>query len=87
MVIVRICIGSSCYLKGSQDIVEMLESSLKEYGIEDEVVLSGSLCLGKCNRQGVTVEVDDEIFVGITKENYQEFFKANILKKVNGERM
>lgn len=82
MLFVEICIGSSCHLKGSHDIVELMKSAIDENGIGDEVVLMGSFCLGKCNRDGVSVKVGDEIHVGITRENFKEFFKDKILKVV-----
>lgn len=82
MMIVQICIGSSCHLKGSPQIVEALRRDIEKYHLEEEVVLTGNLCIGKCNRDGVTVQVDDEIFCGISTENYAEFFKTNILDKV-----
>lgn len=86
MVFVQVCVGSSCHLKGSQDIVELLEQSASEYGIADDIVLSGSFCIGKCNRIGVTVQVNDDVHVGITRENFREFFKKNILELVEQER-
>ena len=86
MLIVQVCVGSSCHLKGSDAIVEMMENALKEYNIEDEVVLTGSFCIGKCNRVGVTVQVNDDIHVGITTENFREFFKKNILDVIENER-
>ena len=86
MIFVQVCVGSSCHLKGSQDIVELFEKAVKDHNIEDEVVLSGSFCIGKCNRVGVTVQIDDEIHVGITKENFKEFFTENILKVIENER-
>ena len=86
MIFVQVCVGSSCHLKGSQDIVELFEKALKDHNIEDEVVLSGSFCIGKCNRVGVTVQVDDEIHVGVTRENFKEFFTENILKVIENER-
>ena len=86
MIFVQVCVGSSCHLKGSQDIVELFEKAVKDHNIEDEVVLSGSFCIGKCNRVGVTVQVDDEIHVGITRENFKEFFTKNILKVIENER-
>ncbi len=79
MLIVQICVGSSCHLKGSQDIVALLQESIAEHKLDDEIVLSGSFCIGKCNRVGVTVQVDDDIHTGITKENFKEFFKENVL--------
>ena len=86
MLFVQVCVGSSCHLKGSQDIVELMEDAVKQYNIEDEVVLSGSFCIGKCNRVGVTVQVNDDIHVGVTRENFREFFKKNILEAIENER-
>jgi NADH:ubiquinone oxidoreductase subunit E len=77
--IIQICVGSSCHIKGSPEIVELLQNAVAEYGLDDEVTLAGSFCIGKCNRVGVTVQVDDDIHTGITKENFKEFFKENVL--------
>ncbi|MBQ1223742.1 MAG: NAD(P)H-dependent oxidoreductase subunit E [Oscillospiraceae bacterium] len=84
--IVQVCVGSSCHLKGSEAIVGLLESAIAENHIEDDVVLTGSFCIGKCNRVGVTVQVNDDIHVGITTENFRDFFKENILDVVKNER-
>ena len=86
MLFVQVCVGSSCYLKGSQDIVELLERTVAEHGLTEEVVLSGSFCIGKCNRVGVTVQVNDEVHVGITRENFREFFREHILDVIERER-
>ena len=80
--IIQVCVGSSCHLKGSQDIVELLQKSVTEYHLENEVTLIGSFCIGVCNRVGVTVQVDDDVHTGITKENFKEFFKENVLDKI-----
>ena len=85
MLIVQICVGSSCHLKGSQELVELFEKAIQENNIEDEVVLTGSFCIGKCNRVGVTVQVDDDVHVGVTRENFREFFKKNILDVIERE--
>ena len=85
MLIVQICVGSSCYLKGSADIVALLEKSIEEHSLQGDVVLVGSFCMGKCNRIGVTIQINDDVHVGITKENYKEFFDKNILAAVKKE--
>ena len=76
---VQICVGSSCHLKGSAQIVELFQKYLKEYGLEDSVSLAGNFCLGNCNRIGVTVQVDGEVFTGITSDDFDTFFKEHIL--------
>lgn len=80
--VIQVCVGSSCHLKGSHEIVELLQKAVEEYHLEDEVTLSGNFCIGKCNRIGVTVQVDDDIHIGVTKENFKEFFKENVLNKL-----
>ena len=87
MLIVQICVGSSCHLKGSQEIVELLQKAVEEFHLEDEVVLTGSFCIGKCNRTGVTVQVNDDVHVGITRDNFKDFFENNILDALQKERM
>lgn len=82
MVYVQVCVGSSCHLKGSHDIVEMLEQEVQKNGLEGEVVLLGSFCLGKCNRTGVTISVNDEVYAGVTKESFNEFWREKILPQV-----
>jgi NADH:ubiquinone oxidoreductase subunit E len=64
----------------------MIESAVSEHHIEDEVVLTGSFCIGKCNRTGVTVQVNDDVHVGVTTENFREFFKKNVLDVIENER-
>ena len=80
--IIQICVGSSCHLKGSPEIVGLLQKAVEEYHLEDEVTLAGSFCIGKCNREGVTVQVDDDVHVGITKENFKEFLDGEVLRKL-----
>ena len=80
--IIQICVGSSCHIKGSPEIVELLQSAVAEHHLEHEVTLAGSFCIGKCNRIGVTVQVDDEVHTGVTKEDFKEFFQKNVLAKL-----
>ena len=77
--IIQNCVGSSCHIKGSAEIVELFQKAVAEYELSDEITLAGSFCIGKCNRVGVTVQIDDEIYTGITKENFKEFFKEKVL--------
>lgn len=84
--IIKICVGSSCHLKGSPELVELLQNAVKEYNLENEVTLAGSFCIGKCNRDGVTVQVDEEIYPGITKEGFKEFWNDKVLAVLGKER-
>ena len=81
--IVQICVGSSCHLKGSEEIVELFQKAVETHHLEQEITLVGSFCIGKCNRIGVTVQVDDDVYTGITRETFQEFFKEKVLEKLS----
>lgn len=82
---IQICIGSSCCLKGSEELVNKFQDALALHHLEDRVQLSGSFCLGTCNREGVSVRVDDQIHVGITPETFRDFFENHVLKKLSEE--
>lgn len=77
---VTICIGSSCHLKGSRQIVEQLQYLVKENHLEDKVELSGTFCMGNCVN-GVNVTVDGQLF-SVSPETADTFFKKEILAKV-----
>lgn len=86
MLIVQICVGSSCHLKGAPEIISMFQAEMEKNSLENDVVLTGSFCAGKCTRTGVTITVNDEPYSGITIENFKEFFNEKILKPVLEER-
>lgn len=77
---VTVCIGSSCHIKGSRQVVERLQYLIGENGLGDKVELGGTFCMGKC-QQGVCVNVDDE-FHSVTPENVAEFFENSIKARV-----
>ncbi len=79
---IQICVGSSCHLKGSEKIAEKMQKAIEERGLQDKITLSGSFCIGKCNRTGVTIQVDDEIYTGIIPETFDDFFQKNVLSHI-----
>ena len=77
---ITVCIGSSCHIKGSRQVVEELQRLIRENGLGDKVELGGTFCMGKC-QQGVCVTVDNEFF-SVTPETVEEFFEKNIKGKI-----
>ena len=77
---VTVCIGSSCHIKGSRQVVEQLQYLINENNLGDKVDLGGTFCMGKC-QQGVCVTVDGE-FYSVTPDTTEEFFQNNIKAKV-----
>ena len=77
---VTVCIGSSCHIKGSRQVVEQLQYLIAKNKLGDKVELGGTFCMGKC-QQGVCVTVDED-FHSVTPETVEEFFEKNIKAKV-----
>lgn len=82
MIFVQICLGSSCHLKNSMQIVELFQKELEKLGLENDIILNGGFCFGKCNREGVSIMVDDDIFTGVTVESFRNFFEDNIISRL-----
>ncbi|MDE6836795.1 MAG: (2Fe-2S) ferredoxin domain-containing protein [Acutalibacter sp.] len=77
---VTVCIGSSCHIKGSRQVVEQLQQLVADNGLKEKVDLGGTFCMGKC-QQGVCVTVDDQ-FHSVSPETVEQFFETEIKAKV-----
>lgn len=77
---VTVCIGSSCHIKGSRQVVEGLQYLISEAKLDDKVELGGTFCMGRC-KEGVCVTVDDE-FYSVTPDTVKDFFEKEIKAKV-----
>ena len=80
MLKITVCIGSSCHIKGSRQVVEQLQKLIAENNIGDKVELGGTFCLGQC-QQGVCVTVNED-FYSVSPETVGEFFAKEVLAKV-----
>lgn len=77
---ITVCIGSSCHIKGSRQVVEQLQYLISENNLGDKVELGGAFCMGNC-QQGVCVTVDDKLY-SVTPDTVAEFFSQNVVSKV-----
>ena len=77
---ITVCIGSSCHLKGSRQVVEQLQNLIARNDLGDKVELGATFCLGKC-QQGVCVMVDEE-FYSVSSDTVEEFFNNAVKAKV-----
>lgn len=77
---ITVCIGSSCHIKGSRQVVERLQYLIANRGVGDRAELGGTFCMGRC-QDGVCVTVDDE-FHSVSPENVDEFFEREVLAKL-----
>lgn len=91
---IKVCVGSSCHLKGSYDVIQSMKDILKKYDVEDFVSLQASFCLGHCikgvnvkadelpqqitEKEGITVDNGDIILHNVTKDNVEQLFVKEI---------
>ncbi len=75
--VITICIGSSCHLKGSREIVHTLERLISLHKVKDRVELTGSFCIGQCMK-GVCVKIEEQLF-SLTPDDAENFFKKEVL--------
>ena len=74
---VTVCIGSSCHIKGSRQVVERLQHLIAQEKLGDRVELGGTFCMGKC-QEGVTV---DDRFFSVSPDTVDGFFENEIKAK------
>lgn len=66
---VKVCLGTTCFVMGSSNLQELVETVPKKYGADVEV--SGVPCLGLCSidweySRAPYVKVDDEVIYQAT---------------------
>ncbi len=80
MIRITVCIGSSCHIKGSRQVVEQLQALISENNLGDKVELAGTFCMGRC-QEGVCVTVGDTFF-SVTPDTVADFFAKEVAAKV-----
>ena len=81
----------------SGGVSDAVAQALKEQGLDDfdlkavpcdgiEACRIAQMCIrDRCNRIGVTITVDDQVFPGITRETFPQFFEEHVMKKLREE--
>lgn len=78
---ITICIGSSCHLRGSREIIATLQKLVNDNKLQNKIELKGSFCMGNC-QDGVCVELDGKIF-SLTPETAEEFFLTEVMGRLH----
>lgn len=78
--VITICIGSSCHLKGSREIVRSMEQLIALHKLDQKVELNGAFCMGQCVK-GVCVKVNEEIF-SLSPDKAESFFAQEVLGRL-----
>jgi len=76
---ITVCIGSSCHLKGSRQIVEGLQQRINEHELGNQIEMAGAFCMGHC-ADGVNVAIDGERF-SVHPETLDSFFSSQVFPR------
>lgn len=82
VITIAVCVGSSCYLRGAPEVIRQFQQLLAQRG-DSDVVLKGSFCMEQCTN-GVSVRIDDRIFVGVHPEDVPRLYAEQILPRLTG---
>lgn len=81
MEVLEICIGSACYVKGSNQLVEEITELLKEEGWSDKVQLKGSFCMNYCqNEKGLGIRLNGHQLEMVTIVNAKDLIREELKK-------
>jgi len=83
MMTVTVCVGSSCHIKGSRQIIMRFNELLKEHGLENKIELQGSFCMERCG-EGLNWQIDDEPFSSKSVEEAIRTFSEKVLEPLTG---
>ncbi len=83
MVTVTICVGSSCSVRGSDELASTLEKLIEIEGLNNQVELVGAFCMELCS-MGVSIRVNERQYREIHPEDAEQFFYEEIVPLVRG---
>lgn len=80
MAVIKICIGTSCYLKGANNVLQLFQHEIEARGLHDKIEISGSFCMGQCQND-VSVNVDGAVY-SVSPETAHDFFEKTIMTRL-----
>jgi len=84
MLLITICVGSSCSLRGSDELAAELFRLIEKEKLEGLVDIIGAFCMDACSK-GVSVRVGDREFSGIRPQQAEEFFYKEIIGHIDSK--
>ena len=72
---IKVCMGSSCFARGNNKNLQVIQRFLDEHGLEAEVELTGLRCCDKCAK-GPNINID-----GVEYNNIDQGSLLDILEK------
>jgi NADH:ubiquinone oxidoreductase subunit E len=78
MLTVVVCVGSSCYVRGSEGLAETFDLLIKQRGLAARVEVTGAFCMDQCS-MGVSVRVGDRVYRCVDPQSALSFFEREVM--------
>jgi NADH:ubiquinone oxidoreductase subunit E len=65
---VILCLGSSCFARGNQEIIRLIKKYIDRKDLSDRVEFKGDHCFDQCSK-GPNMLVGDKMYQEITEQN------------------
>jgi NADH:ubiquinone oxidoreductase subunit E len=73
MIVINVCIGSACHIKGSYNVINSLQQLTEEFGLSNVVDTRAAFCLGHCT-EAVSVQINDGEVRSVSGATVRDFF-------------
>ena len=78
-VAVKVCVGTSCFIRGSQALLASLLRKVEEEGLAELVDVNATFCSEKCNK-GPTVQVGEDVLTQATLDGVMDLLRPRVTK-------
>ncbi|MCL0082139.1 NAD(P)H-dependent oxidoreductase subunit E [Dehalococcoidia bacterium] len=78
---IKVCVGTSCYLRGSYGLIQKLTALIEKQQLTDRVNLEATFCLEQCDR-GPSVVIDGHLLEGVSEEHLPAIFEEMVVKNL-----
>lgn len=76
-----VCIGTSCHLRGSYNVIQTFQQLIEDRALHEKIMLKSSFCMRECQGTGVQVSVNGQPY-SVEPEAAGTFFKSVVLPTV-----
>ena len=83
MLELNVCIGSSCHLKGSYNVIQTFRQIIEEEALHEKLSMQAQFCMKHC-QYGVSVMLDGEVY-SVSPDTARSFFASYVKPKLEAQ--
>ena len=74
---ITLCLGSSCFARGNQELISLVRRYIVRNHLEDKVEFKGDHCFNSCS-EGPNIMIGARLFQHVDKNNIESFLAAGL---------